>query len=120
MFWPKKSPNVKSRDGVKQGVETQGQSVRWAGISVFIMGTDDDRLRYSRYGVLGLLVLKLVRSRRLELPQGYPHSDLNAARLPFRHDRTPHNVSDILHHGKAFSLRRLWDRLKTSIVLTGF
>ncbi len=30
----------------------------------------------------------LVRSRRLELPRVLPHSDLNAARLPFRHDRT--------------------------------
>ena len=29
----------------------------------------------------------LVRSRRLELPRVLPHSDLNAARLPFRHDR---------------------------------
>jgi hypothetical protein len=70
--------------------------------------------------VFRVLILKLVRSRRLELPQGCPHSDLNAARLPFRHDRTPLNVSDIFHHGKAFSLRLLWDRLKTSSVLTGF
>ena len=31
----------------------------------------------------------MVRSRRLELPRVLPHSDLNAARLPFRHDRTP-------------------------------
>ncbi len=30
----------------------------------------------------------MVRSRRLELPRVLPHSDLNAARLPFRHDRT--------------------------------
>ena len=29
----------------------------------------------------------MVRSRRFELPQSYPYSDLNAARLPFRHDR---------------------------------
>jgi hypothetical protein len=70
--------------------------------------------------ILGVLFIKLVRSRRLELPQGCPHSDLNAARLPFRHDRTPHNVPDIFPHGKAFSLRLLWDRLKTSMVLTGF
>ncbi|EEB84752.1 resolvase [Roseobacter sp. GAI101] len=32
---------------------------------------------------------KLVRSERLELSRVLPHSDLNAARLPFRHDRTP-------------------------------
>ena len=31
---------------------------------------------------------KLVRLRRLELPRVLPHSDLNAARLPFRHSRT--------------------------------
>jgi hypothetical protein len=29
-----------------------------------------------------------VRPRRLELPRVLPHSDLNAARLPFRHGRT--------------------------------
>jgi hypothetical protein len=29
-----------------------------------------------------------VRSRRLELPRGYPHKHLKLARLPFRHDRT--------------------------------
>jgi hypothetical protein len=29
----------------------------------------------------------LVRSRRLELPQGFPHKHLKLARLPFRHDR---------------------------------
>jgi hypothetical protein len=28
-----------------------------------------------------------VRSRRLELPRGYPHKHLKLARLPFRHDR---------------------------------
>ena len=32
---------------------------------------------------------KMVRSERLELSRVLPHSDLNAARLPFRHDRTP-------------------------------
>ena len=32
---------------------------------------------------------KVVRSERLELSRVLPHSDLNAARLPFRHDRTP-------------------------------
>lgn len=32
--------------------------------------------------------LKMVRMRRLELPRVLPHSDLNAARLPFRHIRT--------------------------------
>ncbi len=31
---------------------------------------------------------KMVRMRRLELPRVLPHSDLNAARLPFRHIRT--------------------------------
>jgi hypothetical protein len=31
----------------------------------------------------------LVRSERLELSRVLPHSDLNAARLPFRHDRKP-------------------------------
>ena len=31
---------------------------------------------------------KMVRSERLELSRVLPHSDLNAARLPFRHDRT--------------------------------
>ncbi|CAN0606264.1 unnamed protein product, partial [Ectocarpus sp. 12 AP-2014] len=30
----------------------------------------------------------VVRSERLELSRVLPHSDLNAARLPFRHDRT--------------------------------
>jgi hypothetical protein len=30
----------------------------------------------------------LVRSRRLELPRGFPHKHLKLARLPFRHDRT--------------------------------
>ena len=28
-----------------------------------------------------------MRSRRLELPQGFPHKHLKLARLPFRHDR---------------------------------
>jgi hypothetical protein len=28
-----------------------------------------------------------VRSRRLELPRGFPHKHLKLARLPFRHDR---------------------------------
>ena len=32
--------------------------------------------------------LLMVRSRRLELPRPFGHSDLNAARLPIRHDRT--------------------------------
>ena len=32
---------------------------------------------------------EMVRSERLELSRVLPHSDLNAARLPFRHDRTP-------------------------------
>jgi hypothetical protein len=32
-------------------------------------------------------VANLVRSRRLELPRGYPHKHLKLARLPFRHDR---------------------------------
>ena len=32
-------------------------------------------------------VADLVRSRRLELPRGYPHKHLKLARLPFRHDR---------------------------------
>lgn len=36
---------------------------------------------------MSLWMTKMVRSRRLELPRGFPHSDLNAARLPFRHDR---------------------------------
>ncbi len=31
---------------------------------------------------------EMVRMRRLELPRVLPHSDLNAARLPFRHIRT--------------------------------
>jgi hypothetical protein len=31
---------------------------------------------------------QMVRSRRLELPRGYPHKHLKLARLPFRHDRT--------------------------------
>ena len=31
---------------------------------------------------------ELVRSRRLELPRGFPHKHLKLARLPFRHDRT--------------------------------
>ncbi len=35
---------------------------------------------------------KMVRMRRLELPRVLPHSDLNAARLPFRHIRTLGNV----------------------------
>ena len=29
----------------------------------------------------------MVRSRGLEPPRGFPHNDLNVARLPFRHDR---------------------------------
>jgi site-specific DNA recombinase len=33
--------------------------------------------------------IDMVRSERLELSRVLPHSDLNAARLPFRHDRTP-------------------------------
>jgi hypothetical protein len=32
--------------------------------------------------------IEMVRSRRLELPRGYPHKHLKLARLPFRHDRT--------------------------------
>ena len=36
----------------------------------------------------GIDPLMLVRSRRLELPRGYPHKHLKLARLPFRHDRT--------------------------------
>ena len=39
-------------------------------------------------GGVDRLRLKVVRPRRLELPRGLPHSDLNAARLPFRHGRT--------------------------------
>jgi hypothetical protein len=31
--------------------------------------------------------ISLVRSRRLELPRGFPHKHLKLARLPFRHDR---------------------------------
>ncbi len=39
--------------------------------------------------------MKMVRSRRLELPQDLSHSDLNAARLPFRHDRKfPYPLAD--------------------------
>ena len=38
---------------------------------------------------------EMVRSRRLELPRVLPHSDLNAARLPFRHDRTPWLVGGV-------------------------
>ena len=41
-------------------------------------------------GKTGLVELKevsLVRSRRLELPRGFPHKHLKLARLPFRHDR---------------------------------
>lgn len=33
--------------------------------------------------------VKVVRPERLELSRVLPHSDLNAARLPFRHGRTP-------------------------------
>ena len=29
-----------------------------------------------------------MRSRKLELPRGFPHKHLKLARLPFRHDRT--------------------------------
>jgi hypothetical protein len=40
---------------------------------------------------LGTFTLSLfgtvVRSRRLELPRGFPHKHLKLARLPFRHDR---------------------------------
>ncbi len=35
---------------------------------------------------------KMVRMRRLELPRVLPHSDLNAARLPFRHIRMLYKV----------------------------
>ena len=35
-----------------------------------------------------ILDVKLVRPERLELSRVLPHSDLNAARLPFRHGRT--------------------------------
>ncbi len=47
------------------------------------------------FKVLGDLknpLCKMVRMRRLELPRVLPHSDLNAARLPFRHIRTLGNV----------------------------
>ena len=37
----------------------------------------------------------VVRSERLELSRVLPHSDLNAARLPFRHDRTPWLVGGV-------------------------
>ena len=42
---------------------------------------------------------EVVRSERLELSRVLPHSDLNAARLPFRHDRTPWMVSQSLAGG---------------------
>ncbi len=35
----------------------------------------------------------MVRARRLELPRGCPHMDLNHARLPFRHARAGLNYS---------------------------
>ena len=36
---------------------------------------------------VGYVACDLVRSRRLELPRGFPHKHLKLARLPFRHDR---------------------------------
>ncbi len=39
---------------------------------------------------------EMVRSERLELSRVLPHSDLNAARLPFRHDRTSCLVARLL------------------------
>ena len=110
MFWIGKSDNPRIRDGFKQGwknrvIKTR-QFVQWAGLWVVIM------LGGLMILVIGLdalfmlvfivLILKLVRSRRLELPQGFPYSDLNAARLPFRHDRTTHNVSDFSVRAKPF------------------
>ena len=38
----------------------------------------------------------VVRSRRLELPLRLRNSDLNAARLPFRHDRTADRLAKAL------------------------
>src|SRR3546814_9064855 len=40
---------------------------------------------------------ELVRSRRLELPRGFPHSDLNAARLPIppRPHRSEEHTSEL-------------------------
>ena len=40
--------------------------------------------------------MDLVRPERLELSRVLPHSDLNAARLPFRHGRKPINGSAAL------------------------
>ena len=45
--------------------------------------------------IQGGKLIKLVRSERLELSRVLPHSDLNAARLPFRHDRTPWMVGAV-------------------------
>ncbi len=39
----------------------------------------------------------MVRLRRLELPRVLPHSDLNAARLPFRHSRTAISLVALLY-----------------------
>ena len=42
----------------------------------------------------------MVRLRRLELPRVLPHSDLNAARLPFRHSRTAIDMVAFLYVGR--------------------
>ena len=48
-------------------------------LKVWMAGTSP---AMTREHIFGVGALGLVRSRRLELPQGFPYSDLNAARLP--------------------------------------
>ena len=53
-----------------------------------------------------------MRSRRLELPQGFPHKHLKLARLPFRHDRIvkwpsmKHNIGEDTEFARRDAQRR--------------
>ena len=47
-----------------------------------------------------------MRSRRLELPQGFPHKHLKLARLPFRHDRIVPGAVTIVEGWSFRELRR--------------
>ncbi len=52
--------------------------------------------------VLGIYYILMVRSRRLELPRGFPHSDLNAARLPI--PPRPHEQGQLSKRGATYQI----------------
>jgi hypothetical protein len=65
-----------------------GENMACQAEAILCHGTGPPSLCYSVTAfALAMLGEGLVRPRRLELPRDCSHSDLNAARLPFRHGR---------------------------------